>query len=76
MAELRYAVVLEPDEDTVRVIVPAFPEIATFGANREEALRMAADAIALSVEYRRSKGLDVPISDAEGARLEVITIAA
>jgi len=29
--DLRYAVVLEPDEDAFQVIVPAFPEIHTFG---------------------------------------------
>jgi predicted RNase H-like HicB family nuclease len=73
---LRYAVILEPDEDAVRVIVPAFPEIHTFGIDRDDALRMAKDAIELSLEYRREKGLDVPEPDADGARLEVVTIAA
>ena len=68
--------VLEPDEDAVRVIVPSFPEINTFGTDREEALRMAADAIRLSITYRREKGLDVPAPDADGAQLEIVTVAA
>jgi predicted RNase H-like HicB family nuclease len=73
---LRYAVILESDEDTVRVIVPAFPEIHTFGIDRDDALRMAKDAIQLSIEYRREKGLDVPGADADSARLEIVTVAA
>lgn len=73
---LRYAVILEPDEDAIRVIVPAFPEIHTFGVDRDEALQMAVDAIRLSLEYRRAHELDVPEPDANGARLEVVTVAA
>jgi len=72
----RYAVILEPDEDAVRVIVPSFPEIHTFGLDRDDALRMAADAIRLSIEYRREKGLSVPAPDADGAQLEIVTVAA
>jgi len=71
----RYAVILEPDEGAVRVIVPSFPEIQTFGTDREDALRMAEDAIRLSIAYRRDKGLDVPPPDADGARLEIVTVA-
>jgi predicted RNase H-like HicB family nuclease len=73
---LRYAVILESDEGAVRVIVPAFPEIHTFGIDRDDALRMAKDAIELSIEYRREKGLDVPDPDADSARLEIVTVAA
>jgi predicted RNase H-like HicB family nuclease len=62
MTETRYAIVLEPEPDgsAWNVVVPAFPEIATFGRTREHALEMAADAIALSIEYRREKGFEVP----------------
>jgi hypothetical protein len=38
--DTRYAVVLEPDEDAFQVIVPAFPEIHTFGETVEDALAM------------------------------------
>jgi predicted RNase H-like HicB family nuclease len=72
----RYAVILAPDDDTVRVIVPSFPEIHPFGIDRDDALRMAADAIRLSIEYRREKGLDLPPPDADDARLEIVTVAA
>jgi predicted RNase H-like HicB family nuclease len=73
---LRYAVLLEPDEGTVRVIVPAFPEIHTFGTDRADALRMAEDAIRLSLEYRRERSLEIPEPDADGARLEIVSVAA
>ena len=79
MAELlRYAVVLEPEPDgsAYNVIVPALPEIATFGTTREHALEMAADAIGLSIAYRRDEGLEIPPSDADTARLETVEIPA
>lgn len=76
MPDLRYAVVLEPEPDgsAVNVIVPAFPEIATFGETVEEALEMARDAIQLSLEYRRDEGLEIPASDADVARLERVSV--
>ena len=41
-----YTVIFEPlDEGGYDVIVPAIPEICTFGETREEARKMAADAI-------------------------------
>jgi predicted RNase H-like HicB family nuclease len=49
----RYAVALEPDEGAFQVIVPAFPEIHTFGETVEDALAMARDAIELSLAVRR-----------------------
>ena len=58
-----YTVVLspgEPDEGGFCVTVPALPEIATQGETVEEALEMARDAIALSLVYRRDKGLPIP----------------
>ena len=67
---LRYAVVLEPDEDAFQVIVPAFPEIHTFGETVEDALAMARDAIELSIAVRRGEGTEIPPPDADEARLE------
>ena len=74
--ELRYAVVLEPEPDgsAYNVIVPALPEAHTWGATIEEALRMAHDVIALCLEERRSRGEEVPPSDAGTARLETVSI--
>ncbi len=74
MADFAYAVLMEPDDGSVRVVVPAFPEIATFADNAEEALAMARDAIERSMQYRREHHLDVPPSDADGARLERVVI--
>lgn len=59
VVEIAYAVLLEPEPDgsAFNVIVPALPEIATFGSTPEHALEMAKDAIELSLAYRREKGL-------------------
>jgi antitoxin HicB len=74
---LRYAVVLEPDSaGAFNVIVPALPEIATFGTTVEHALAMARDAIQLSLAYRRDEGLEIPPSDADLARLETVEVPA
>ena len=46
-----YTVVFEPvDEGGFNVIVPAIPEICTFGETLEEAKVMAADAIKCYIE--------------------------
>ncbi|MBC5810875.1 MAG: type II toxin-antitoxin system HicB family antitoxin [Candidatus Eremiobacteraeota bacterium] len=76
MAELRYAVLIEPEPDgsAYNVIVPALPEIATFGTTPENALEMARDAITLSLEHRLERGLEIPPSDADSARLERVTV--
>ncbi len=74
MADLRYAVILEPDEDALQVIVPAFPEIHTFGENVQHALEMARDAIELSIAARRNEGMEIPRPDADGTRLEVVAV--
>lgn len=78
MAELRYAVVLEPCPEvegggyTVRV--PALPEIITEGDSLQHALSMARDAIELSLLARRDEGMEIPPSDADGARLEIVSV--
>ena len=79
MAELRYAVVLEPcprsEGGGFTVTVPALPEIVTQGEDVDDALRMARDAIELSLAVRRDEGSQIPPSDAEGARLEIVAVA-
>ncbi len=74
MADARYAVILEPDEDAFQVIVPAFPEIHTFGESVQDALEMARDAIELSITCRLDEGVDVPPPDADTARLESVAV--
>ncbi|MGB6521273.1 MAG: type II toxin-antitoxin system HicB family antitoxin [Candidatus Cybelea sp.] len=71
--DLRYAVVLEPDEDDFQVIVPAFPEIHTFGETVED-VAMARDAIELSIAVRRDEGTEIPPPDAGEARLETVAV--
>jgi predicted RNase H-like HicB family nuclease len=62
---LAYRVILEPDDDTLRCIIPAFPSIFTFGTDREHALAMAKEAIELELEILRERGLPIPDSDAD-----------
>ena len=51
MAEYRYTVLFEPvPEGGYNVIVPALPEICTFGETLEEARDMAEDAIKCVLE--------------------------
>jgi len=79
MAELRYAVILEPclqhEGGGYSVTVPALPKIATQGENLEDALNMARDAIELSLAVRRDEGSEIPPSDAESARLEIVAVS-
>lgn len=59
---LDYPVILEPDDGTVLVTFPDIPEAATFGANEEDALQQAVDALetALSFYVDDRKPLPVP----------------
>jgi predicted RNase H-like HicB family nuclease len=62
---LAYRVILEPDEDSLRAIIPAFPHVFTFGTDREHALAMAKEAIQLELELIRERGLPIPEPDAD-----------
>jgi antitoxin HicB len=60
-AELSYTIQLRPEpEGGFTVLVPALPEIVTYGIDEEEALRMAHEAIALALEIRREDGEELP----------------
>jgi predicted RNase H-like HicB family nuclease len=74
--ELRYAVLLEPEVEgtAYNVIVPALPEAHTWGETVDKALAMAREVIELCVAERRSRGEEVPPSDAGTARLEEVAI--
>ena len=57
----RFTVILEPlDEGGFNVVVPALPEVATFGDTEAEALAMAEDAIRLACSYRLDHGEELP----------------
>ena len=58
---ITYTVQLRPEpEGGFTVLVPALPEIVSFGETEEEALRMAEDAIGLCLEVRRDEGEAIP----------------
>lgn len=57
----RFTVILEPlEEGGFNVLVPALPEVATFGETEAEALAMAEDAIRLAISYRLDHGEELP----------------
>jgi predicted RNase H-like HicB family nuclease len=59
-----YTVLFEPREDAYNVIVPAIPEICTFGETMQEARAMAEDAIRCYLESALKHGEPIP-KDAE-----------
>lgn len=63
-----YPIDLTPDDnDTLLVTSPDFPELTTFGDDREGALTQAADALRAVIDQYMSRGLDIPApSPAEG----------
>ncbi len=59
--ELSYTIQLRPEpEGGFTVLVPALPEIVTYGLDEEEALRMAHEAIELALQVRREDGEEIP----------------
>jgi antitoxin HicB len=67
--EPTYTVVLRPEpEGGFTVLVPALPEIVSYGKTLEEARRMAADAIRCTILGRQDLGEPVP---EEGAVVSV-----
>ena len=65
-----YPVVLTPDEGTMLVIFPDVPEAITFGADTDEALLQAVDALesALSFYVDDRKPLPVPSKPKRGQK--------
>jgi len=68
LAEYRYTAFFEPvPEGGYNVIVPALPEICTFGDTLEEARAMAVDAIKCVIESMLHDNEPIP-SDVHSAR--------
>jgi antitoxin HicB len=60
---LRYPVKLTPDDNnTLLVTSPAFPEVTTFGEDKEDALRQARNAIEEAIAARIAAKQDIPKS--------------
>ena len=57
---LTYPIQLEKDGGTVLATSPDFPELTTFGDDRDEALLRAADALEEAIAARIHAGLDIP----------------
>ena len=61
MSEYKYTVILHPlPEGGYNVVVPAIPEICTFGETLAEAREMAHDAIACHVQGLLKDGEEIP----------------
>lgn len=59
--EFSYTVIFEPmREGGYNVVIPALPEIVTYGEDLEEARRMAQDAIKCHLEGLAKDGLQPP----------------
>ena len=75
---LAYPVALQPDDnDTFLVTSPDFPELTTYGEDREEALARAVDALeeAIAVRMYSRKDIPPPSPGAECAVLSAIITA-
>ncbi len=60
-SRMDYTVFLRPEpEGGFTVLVPALPEIVSFGEDEGEAMEMAREAIELALEVRRDYGEPIP----------------
>lgn len=57
---LDYPVQLEDDDGSILVTAPDFPELATFGEDRDDALMRAVDALEEAIAARMHDGQDIP----------------
>ncbi|MDX1541385.1 MAG: type II toxin-antitoxin system HicB family antitoxin [Geminicoccaceae bacterium] len=69
-----FTIILQPvEEGGFNVIVPALPEVSTFGATKDEAVAMAEDAIRLAISYRLDHDEEIP--PAGLAEVREVTVA-
>ena len=73
---LTYPVHLEADDNTVLVTSPDFPEIATFGNDRDEALGRASDALEEAIAARIHAGQDIPDPSVVGVTVALPALTA
>lgn len=57
---LAYPIVLEEDDGTLLATSRDFPELTTFGTDREDALARATDAVEEAIAARIHDGRDIP----------------
>ncbi len=71
-----YPAKLEPDSnDTILATFPDFPEAATFGADADEALLHAIDALLTVIAARIEDHEDVPLPSALTENLHPVTLS-
>ena len=58
---LHYPIQLEDDDDAVLATSPDFPELTTFGVDRDEAVARAAYALEEAIAARIHDGKDIPL---------------
>ena len=57
---LTYPILLEEDDGTLLATSPDFPELTTFGMDRDEALARAVDALEEAIAARIHDGREIP----------------
>lgn len=57
---LAYPITLEDDDGTLLATSPDFPELTTFGDDREEAIARAVDALEEAIAARAHDRSDIP----------------
>ena len=75
MTERRYTIHLRPEPEGVfTVLVPAIPEVVTYGETYAEAMAMAREAIEVALEVYREDGMEIP-PDVE-TLIDTVTVTA
>jgi antitoxin HicB len=75
LPEYRYTVLFEPvPEGGYNVVVPALPEICTFGETIEEAREMAADALKCVLESILKDNEPIPSDVAPSREILAVTL--
>ena len=73
---LSYPIKLEKDDDTVLATAPDFPELTTFGDDRDEARARAVSALQEAIAARIHLGQDVPTPSRGKVRAVLPTLTA
>ena len=73
---LTYPIQLEEDDGTVMAISPDFPELTTFGDDRDDALVRAVDALVEAIAARVHAGLGIPSPSTGDALVGLPTLTA
>ena len=69
-----YPLTLEADGDSLLVTSPDFPELTTFGDDRDEALARAVDALEEAIAARMHSRLDIPRPSRGSTRVALPTL--